>query len=231
VVLYGTSVIKEKVVATASRSKRRQEGGDETAVRQRILEAAFAAFMKSGYATASTLEIATRARVSKRELYALVGNKQEMLIACIRERAKRFDVPADLPVLRDRETLAHVLASFGTKVVREASDPTVIAVFRLAISEVTHAPEVARALDSIARERSRASLRKIMSGAQASGLLTGRPGELAEQFAGLLWRDLQVSLLLAVAERPSPREIAGRARDAAAAFLQLHPLPNDVPAA
>jgi len=231
VVLYGTSVIKERVVATASRSKRRQEGGDETAVRQRILDAAFAAFMKSGYATASTLEIATRARVSKRELYTLVGNKQEMLIACIRERAKRFDVPADLPVLRDREILAHVLASFGTKVVREASDPTVIAVFRLAISEVTHAPEVARALDSIARERSRASLRKIMSGAQASGLLTGRPAELAEQFAGLLWRDLQVSLLLGVAERPSPREIAGRARDAATAFLQLHPLPNEVPAA
>ena len=68
-------------MATASMSKRRQKGGDETAVRERILEAAFAAFMESGYATTSTLEIATRARVSKRELYALVGNKQEMLIA------------------------------------------------------------------------------------------------------------------------------------------------------
>src|SRR6516164_931352 len=137
-----------------SMSKRRKEGGDETAVRERILEAAFAAFMKSGYAAASMLEIATRARVSKRELYALVGNKQEMLIACISERAKRFDVPADLPVPRDRETLAQVLASFGAKLVREVSDPTVIAVFRLAISEVTQAPEVARALDSIARETS-----------------------------------------------------------------------------
>jgi AcrR family transcriptional regulator len=210
--------------------RRRQEGGDETAVRERILDAAFAAFMKSGYAAASTLEIATRARVSKRELYALVGNKQEMLIACISERAKRFDVPADLPVPRDRETLAQVLASFGTKLVREVSDPTVIAVFRLAISEVTHAPEVARALDSIGREAGRAALRKIMAGAQASGLLTGRPAELAQQFAGLLWLDLMVSLLLGVAERPSPREIAQRARDAAAAFLQLHLLPNDAPA-
>jgi len=205
-------------------SKRRQEGGDETAVRQRILEAAFAVFMKRGYAAASMLEIATGARVSKRELYALIGNKQEMLVACISERAKRFEVPADLPVLRDRETLAQVLASFGTKLVREVSDPTVIAVFRLAISELTHAPEVAHALDSIARERSRATLRKIMAGAQASGLLSGRPAELAKQFAGLLWRDLQVSLLLGVAERPSPREVAGRARDAAAAFLRLHPV-------
>jgi len=215
----------------ASMSKRRQKGGDETAVRERILEAAFAAFTKSGYATASTLEIATRARVSKRELYALVGNKQEMLIACISARAKRFSAPANLPVLRDRETLALVLSSFGTKFVREVSDPTVIAVFRLAIAEVVQAPEVARALDSVGRQAARAALRKIMADAQASGLLTGRPAELAAQFAGLLWRDLLVSLLLGVAERPNPREIAGRARDAAAAFLQLHPQPNEAPAA
>jgi AcrR family transcriptional regulator len=214
-------------MAKASRAERRQKGGDETAVRERILEAAFAAFRKSGYATTSTLEIATRARVSKRELYALVGNKQEMLIACISERAKRLDVPADLPVLRDRETLEQVLASFGTKLVREISDPTVIAVFRLAIAEAVQAPEVAHALDSKGREASRAALRKIMARAEASGLLTGRPAELAEQFAGLLWRDLMVSLLLGVAERPNAREIAGRARDAAAAFLQLHPLPNN----
>jgi AcrR family transcriptional regulator len=208
-------------------SKRRQKGGDETAVRERILEAAFAAFMERGYATTSTLEIATRARVSKRELYALVGNKQEMLIACISERAKRVDVPADLPVLRDRETLEQVLASFGAKLVREISDLTVIAVYRLAIAEAVQAPEVARALNSIGREKSRGALRKIMAQAQASGLLAGRPAELAQQFAGLLWGDLMVSLLLGVAERPNPREIAGRARDAAAAFLQLHPLPKE----
>src|SRR5579864_3132928 len=217
-------------MVTLSMSKRRQPGGDEAAVRERILRAAFAVFMKSGYATTSMLEIATRARVSKRELYALVGNKQEMLIACISERAKRLDVPADLPVLRDRKTLRQVLTSFGAKFVREVSDPTVIAVFRLAIAEALQSPEVARTLNSIGRETSRAALRKIMAEAQASGLLTGRPAELAGQFAGLLWRDLMVSLLLGVAKRPNPREIAGRARDAAAAFLQLHPLPNDAPA-
>ncbi|HVH87374.1 MAG TPA: TetR/AcrR family transcriptional regulator [Terriglobales bacterium] len=214
-------------MAKATTSKRRQQVGDENAVRERILDAAFAAFMKSGYATTSTLEIATRACVSKRELYALVGNKQEMLVACISERAKRLDVPANLPVLRDRETLAKVLASFGTKLVREISDPTVIAVFRLAIAEVVQAPEVARALDSIGRETTRAALRKIMAQAKGTKLLTGRPAELAEQFAGLLWRDLMVSLLLGVAERPTSREIAGRARHAAAAFLQLHPTPNN----
>ena len=194
-------------------------------MRTRILDAAFAAFMKSGYAATSTLEIATRARVSKRELYAVVGNKQEILVACISARATRLKVPADLPVPHDRETLAQVLASFGAQLVREVADPTVITVFRLAIADAVRTPEVAQALDSIGREASRAALRQIMVQAQASGLLDGRPAELAEQFGGLLWGNFLVSLLLGVAERPNSREIAARARDATAAFLQLHPLP------
>ncbi|MGF6408434.1 TetR/AcrR family transcriptional regulator [Paraburkholderia sp. MM5482-R1] len=212
-------------MTTVSLSKDRQEGRDETEVRARILDAAFASFMASGYAATSTLEIATRARVSKRELYALVGNKKEMLVACISARATRLQVSADLPVPHDRETLANVLTSLGTQLVREITDPTVIAVFRLAIAEAVHAPDVAQALDSTGRETSRAALRQIMARAQASGLLNGRPAELAEQFSGLLWGNLMVSLLLGVAQRPNSREVAARARNATAVFLQLHPLP------
>jgi AcrR family transcriptional regulator len=210
-------------MAKAAASKRQQKSTEASTARERILEAAFKAFMKSGYAAASTLEIASRARVSKRELYSLVGNKQQMLIACIAERSRRrLTVPAELPAPRDRETLGQVLSAFGAQLVREVSDPAIIGVFRLAIAEVAQAPEVARALDSIGRETTRAALRKIMSQAQEAGLLEGRPAELAEQFAGLLWRDLLVGLLLGVTERPGPSEIVVRARDATAAFLRIH---------
>lgn len=195
----------------------------KSAARERILNAAFKTFMQRGYAASTTLQIATRARVSKRELYDLVGNKQGMLIACIAERAKRLTVPANLPALHNRETLEQVLDSFGAKLLREISHPSVIAVFRLAIGEAVPAPEVARALDSIGRENARKSLRKIMAEAHAAGLLMGHPADLAEQFTGLLWGSLLVSLLLGVAKRPSPLEMAKRARDAAAVFLQLHP--------
>jgi len=190
--------------------------------RERILDAAFAAFMKSGYATTSTLEIATRARVSKRELYAVVGNKQQILIACISARAARLKIPADLPVPHDRETLEQVLSSLGSQLVREITDPAVITVFRLAIADAVRAPRVAHALDSIGREASRAALRQIMTQAQSAKLLKGRPADLAERFGGLLWGNLLISLLLGVAERPSSREIAVRAREATTAFLQLH---------
>jgi len=207
-------------------SKQRQAGRGEISVRGRILEAAFAAFMKKGYTATSTAEIAARARVSKREIYALVGNKQEMLIACISERARRLRAPTDLPVPHDREILARVLTSFGEQLVREVSDPTVIAVFRLAIAEAVQAREVAQALHFIGRETSQTALGNIMAQARESGLLKGHPAECAEQFSGLLWGNLMISLLLGVAKRPNPREIATRAHDAAAAFLQLHPAPD-----
>ena len=209
-----------------SASKQRGQGAGQVPDRQRILGAAFSAFMAKGYAETSTLEIATRARVSKRALYELVGNKQEMLVACISERAQRLRVPTDLPEPRDRETLSRALATIGTQLLREVSDPIVIAVFRLAIAEAVRAPEVARALDSIGGEASRGALREIMTRAQRTGILSGDPLEMAEHFAGLLWGNLMVGLLLRVVDRPSPREFARRARNATAAFLRLYPQPD-----
>jgi hypothetical protein len=146
-----------------------------------------------------------------------------MLAACISARAKRLQVPADLPDPQDRETLARVLTAFGSQLLREVTDPTVVAVFRLAIAEAMRAPEVARALYSIGVETSRAALREIMTRARSAGVLGGEPAEMAEQFAGLLWGNLMMSLLLRAVDRPSNREITRRAQDATAAFLQLHP--------
>jgi AcrR family transcriptional regulator len=213
-------------MAERATSKQRQADADEGLVRERILGAAFQAFTENGYAGTTTLEIATRAQVSKRDLYILFGNKQEMLAACINARAKRLQLPADIPEPRDRETLSRTLVSIGTQLLREISDPAVIAVFRLAVAEAVRAPEVARALDSIGGEATRAALKEMMTKARSAGLLDGDPGKMAVQFAGLLWGNLMVGLLLGVAHRPNHREIGRRARDAATAFLQIYPLPD-----
>lgn len=213
-------------MARKSATKASAENADEAPLRRRILEAAFSAFMERGFAETSTLEIATRARVSKRELYALFGSKDDILTACIRERAKRFQLPAELPVPSDRETFAGVLTAFASKLLREISDPTVVAVFRLAIAEAVRSPEVAQALNAAGIEASRAALRETMSRACAAGIVSGQPAEMAEQFVGLLWRNEMVALLLGVAERPSEREADRRAEAATAALLRLYPGPG-----
>jgi AcrR family transcriptional regulator len=203
-----------------------REETDGTAVRKKILGAALSAFMEGGYAQTSTLEIATRARVSKRELYSLFGNKEAMLLACITERAQRLKTPADRPELRDRELLAKVLIAFGTRLLTETTDPIVVAVFRLAISETVHAPKVAQALDSIARRPTRDSLQEIMANAKSAGLVRGDPAGMTEKFLGLLSGDLMTGLLLQAVNRPSAGEIARRASDATTAFLLLYPEPG-----
>src|SRR5437899_4555046 len=212
--------------AMSARMKAREEEAGGTEARKRILGAALSAFMEGGYAQTSTLEIATRARVSKRELYSLFGNKEAMLVACITERAQRLKAPADLPELLDRETLAKVLTAFGAKLLTETTDPVVVAVFRLAISETVHAPKVAQALESIARKPTRDALRAIMANAKSAGLVVGDPDAMTEKFQGLLWGDLMTVLLLQVADRPSATEIARRARDTTMAFLQIYPQPG-----
>jgi AcrR family transcriptional regulator len=203
--------------------KSRAEEAGEVSVRQRILEAAFSAFMERGFAETSTLEIATRAKASKRELYAHFGSKQEILAACIAERAKRLRMPTGLPEPRDRETLARALTAFGSNLLREISDPTVIAVFRLAIAEAVRAPGVAKALNDIGIATSRTALRELMTRARAAQLLGGEPAETAEHFVGLLWGSQMMRLLLGVSDRPSPREVALRAETATAAFLRAYP--------
>jgi AcrR family transcriptional regulator len=191
-------------------------------IRKRILGAALSAFMEGGYAQTTTLEIATRARVSKRDLYTLFGNKEAMLVACISERAQRLRAPVDLPALRDRKTLAGVLTAFGTKLLTETTDPVVVAVFRLAISETVNAPKVAQTLETMARKPIREALRTIMANAVSAGLLTGGPEAMTDIFLGVLWGDLMTGLLLQTIDRPSTADIARRAGEASTVLIERH---------
>jgi AcrR family transcriptional regulator len=213
-------------MAAKKHVKQVPEEATEPPVRDRILSAAFSAFTERGFAEASTLEIATRARASKRELYALFGNKQDMLIACISERAKRLQLPVDLPELRDRESLRRTLAAFGARLVREVSEPAVVAMFRLAIAEATRTPDIAQSLNDIAIAASRDALGEIMRRARSAALLAGEPAEMAAHFFGLLWGNLMLGLLLGIAERPNQRNVDRRAEAASAAFLRAYPEPT-----
>ena len=121
---------------------------DENALCNRIIGAAFEAFVENGYAGTTTLEIATRAKVSKRDLYANFPNKQAVLLQCITNRAARMQLSRDLPAPRSREMLAQILVSFGATVIREVTHPAVMAIYRLAISEAERSPDVAAILNA-----------------------------------------------------------------------------------
>ena len=204
--------------------------GSDRSTRERLLNAAFAVFRKRGFSGASTIEIATRARVSKRDLYALFSSKHDMLTACIRERTSRMRQPVELaaPIPISKEAVEATLIELGTSILRVACHPDVLAVHRFAIAESDRAPEIARTLDSSGREANHAALGAWLARAQAQGLIgAGDPGAMAAHFFAVLWGGLLIQLLLRVRDAPTPDEIESRARAATQAILTLYPPSDD----
>ena len=198
-------------------------------VRSRIIDATFQVLMEKGYAGASTREIARRARVSKRELYALFESKEGILAAMIGGRAVRMRQPLALPSVSDRDGLAQVLTRFGLSLLREGSNPAVMAIMRLAVAEAERAPDLARRLDEDARQPIRSALIGLLTGARASRLIDGDLERMATQFLALLWGDWQMRLLMRLRDEPASDEVERRAAEAVATFLAVYPEPVSPP--
>jgi hypothetical protein len=97
-----------------------------------------------------------------------------------------------------------------------------MAMFRLAIAEADHSPEVAETLND-SRAINRGALADMLAEAQKLGILgDGDPQQMMEQFFALLWGDLMLGQLLSVSAVPKPSEINKRAQVAAEAFLKLY---------
>jgi AcrR family transcriptional regulator len=192
--------------------------------RRAILAAAVGVLMEKGYARASTLEIATRARVSKRELYAEFGSKRGILEALIATSAGDMQVPLMPTEIGDRHALASALTAYGIAALTRLSNPYVLAIYRLAIAEAPANTELGSILDASGRQPNRRVLVEILRRGQAAGFLGGgEAGRIALEFFSVLTGDLMVRLLLGVAEPPDTGEIKARAERATQAMLALYP--------
>lgn len=203
---------------TRLRQHRVKVADSGSALRSRVLKAAFALFRERGFAATSMLEIATRAQASKRDLYALFDNKHSLLAECISERgqAMRRTLDPTAPVPSSRAALEATLVEFGATILRTASRPDVLLVYRLAIAESDRLPEVAHVLDRNGREANHRALIEFLAKSQSQGLIgPGDPTAMAAGYFALLWGDLLVRLLLRVRKAPGEDEIDARARSAA----------------
>jgi len=192
--------------------------------RRAILIAAVKVLMDKGYARASTLEIATRARVSKRELYAEFGSKRGILEALITSSAAEMKAPLVPAEIGDRHALAAALTAYGVAALATLTNPYVLAMYRLAIAEAPADTELGEILDANGRQPNRRALIDIMRRGQAAGFIgPAEPDRLGQEFFALLLGDLMVWLLLGVSAPPDADEISERAERATKTLLTLHP--------
>jgi AcrR family transcriptional regulator len=193
--------------------------------RRAILFAAVGVLMEKGYARASTLEIATRARVSKRELYAEFGSKRGILEALIDAGSSEMQTPLAQPEIGDRHAFAAALTAYGVAALSTLSNPYVLAMYRLAIAEAPGNTELGEILDKRGREPNRGALVEIVRRGQAAGIIAaGEPGRIAVEFFSLLMGDQMVWLLLGADPMPDSTDVRTRAERATAATLALYPV-------
>ncbi len=195
----------------------------DTPRRMAILVAAYNVLMERGYAGTNTLEIARRAKVSKRELYAEFGSKSGILEELIAATSKLMQAPIASAEIADRASFAAALAAYGTSALTELSSPHVTAVNRLAAAEAGRSPELGRILERRGRDSNRRALIELMAKAQKAGVLrTADPELIAGQFFSLLTGDVLLRLMLGVIKRPGANEIRRRSETATEAVLRLY---------
>jgi AcrR family transcriptional regulator len=212
----------KKAQAARGRAKPRTRERHEP-LRQRVMDAALAAFMDKGFAGTSTLDIASRANISKRDLDLVAASKSELLRQAVAERVGRLRPPLELPITGSREIFAATLEAFGLTVLNGVCNRDVLALHRFAAVEAATAPEIGRMLDALGRDAGRATLSRALARAQADGLIgAGDPAVQAGDFLALLWGDLLLRLIMRLTEPPPQVTLERRAREATEKLLTLY---------
>lgn len=154
--------------------------------RAAILSAAVAEFRELGFAGTSMDRIAATAGVSKRTVYNHFASKDELFAAILwtlwdATQAVQAEVYSPALPLRGQ------LLEFTARKMRLLSDPGFIDLSRVALAELVHAPERARAMMGRIAEKEE-GLTAWVRAAQADGRLRSdlTPGDAAHQLQGML---------------------------------------------
>lgn len=161
--------------------------------RRAILDAAVEVFCAQGYARASMDAIAAEAGVGKQTVYGHFGDKERLFLAAVQDARTAFP-HEQVDLVTDTGDPRADLTSIGQHVLAVVLSPTVSALHRLTIAEVTHHPELQRAWREGAEPRMDHAVATYLRGCHAAGTLhVPDPSTAARQFSCLLITEARVA--------------------------------------
>ncbi|GCD96811.1 TetR/AcrR family transcriptional regulator [Embleya hyalina] len=174
-------------------------GRRSAAKRDAILRAAFAVFLREGYAGASVDAVAAAAGVGKQTVYAHFGDKERLFIAATRESPgpTTGDGAGDGPDPITATGDPHAdLSAAGVRILRSVLDPDAAALHRLTIAEIARHPELQLIWRKNAPREVLAALAAYFAERDAAGDLdVPEPERSARQFVILLASEGRVASL------------------------------------
>src|ERR1019366_7741066 len=181
--------------------------------RNAILDAAREVFGERGYHQATTLEIAARAKTSKRALYELFGSKSGIVKAIIGERVRNMRQPFDMRPPASRDEFFTILKRFGVSFMTELMAPPTVAMYRLAIAESAHSAELGAALYEAGRLAITHAVRGLFAEAVARKWVEFVDvHDAVGAYMYTLMGDVLVRLLLSAQKAPRRSELLKRAK-------------------
>jgi TetR/AcrR family transcriptional regulator of autoinduction and epiphytic fitness len=152
----------------------------------RILDAATAIFLEKGFEETSTAEIATRARVSKRELYSNFSDKRDILAAVITELQAQIQAEANISWSSSGD-LKTVLTKAGTRILEFVHSERFGKLLRIVAAETFRDPVSARKFyllgPGMGRDSTAGFIKRHM---QAGNLRKADPLQAASDFLDLV---------------------------------------------
>jgi len=187
--------------------------------REAILDAAADLFFEQGYAATSIDAIIERVGGSKRNVYTEFGNKEGLFTALVHRTAGQALSALRMDGLDGSDLRASLLA-FSERLIGLYMSPTVIGIYRTAISEGARFPDLVRQFYEDGPLRASRGVAQELRAAQARGELRDiDPDAAGNRFVAMLRDNAHLQVLLGLAPPPGGEQIRTAAATAVDLFL------------
>ena len=193
--------------------------GRPTGRREALLRAAAEVFFEQGYAATSIDAIIERAGGSKRNIYNEFGNKQGLFSAIVKESADK--VLSTLVVEQiEGHDLRATLTAFGQHLMGVYMSPTLIGIYRIAVTEANRFPDLVKSFYEQGPGRAASRLAEVLEAANRRGeIQTDNCLRVAGHFVGMIRDNLHLQVVLGLRAAPSDKEARAAVGSAVEIFL------------
>ncbi|GEO15874.1 TetR/AcrR family transcriptional regulator [Microvirga aerophila] len=187
--------------------------------RQALLQAAAEVFFEQGFVATSIGAIIERAGGSKRNIYSEFGNKEGLFSAIVTSTADRALSTLAIEQIEGRD-LQETLTAFGRQLMAIYMSPTLIGVYRIAVTEANRFPDLVKSFYEQGPGRAASQLAEVLEGAKERGEIRADDClRVAGHFVGMIRDNLHLQVVLGLRPPPSEQEVREAVASAVEIFL------------
>jgi AcrR family transcriptional regulator len=187
--------------------------------REALLQAAAEVFFEQGFVATSIGAIIERAGGSKRNIYSEFGNKEGLFSAIVTNTADRALSTLAIEQIEGRD-LRETLTAFGRQLMAIYMSPTLIGVYRIAVTEANRFPDLVKSFYEQGPGRAASQLAEVLEGAKERGEIRADDClRVAGHFVGMIRDNLHLQVVLGLRPPPSEQEVREAVASAVEIFL------------